>query len=86
VPGGLVGGDENNARRELQRAGLNPVVQYQPSDEFEQGVVMQVNPSEGTEVPAESDVQVIVSTGPSDIGFPSPDPTDTGNGGGNGNG
>ena len=87
VPGGLVGGDENNARSQLQREGLNPVIQYQPSDEFAEGVVMQVNPNEGTEVPAGSDVQVIVSTGPDDIGIPSPDPTGgEGNGGGNGNG
>lgn len=85
VPGGLVGGDENNARRELQRAGLNPVVQSQPSSDFAEGTVMQVNPGEGTAVPAGSDVQVIVSSGPGDIGFPSPDPTD-GNGGGPGNG
>jgi hypothetical protein len=85
VPGGLVGGDENNARRELQRAGLEPVVQNQPSDTVGQGIVMDVNPDEGTSVPVGSQVQVIVSSGPGDIGLPTDEPTD-GNGNGNGNG
>jgi membrane peptidoglycan carboxypeptidase len=89
VPGGLVGGDENNARSQIQRAGLNPVIQYQPSSDFAQGMVMQVNPGEGAEVSAGSDVQVLVSSGPGDIGFPTDEPTDgeePGNGNGNGNG
>ncbi|MEU4384599.1 transglycosylase domain-containing protein [Promicromonospora sp. NPDC023805] len=86
VPGGLVGGDENNARNQLRNAGLQPVIQYQASDDVEQGVVMQVNPNEGTEVPANSPVQVIVSSGPDDIGFPTGEPTGEGNGNGNGNG
>jgi hypothetical protein len=48
---------------------------------------MQVNPTEGTEVPAGSPVQVIVSSGPGDIGFPTGEPTGGGgNGGGNGGG
>jgi beta-lactam-binding protein with PASTA domain len=86
VPGGLVGGDENNARRELQKVGLNPVVQSQTSSDFAEGMVIDVNPDEGASVPAGSDVQVIVSSGPGDI-FPSPTPTDsTGPGPGNGNG
>ncbi|MFC8943151.1 PASTA domain-containing protein, partial [Streptomyces griseoincarnatus] len=88
VPGGLVGGDENNARREIQKAGLNPVIQYQPSSDYGEGVVMDVNPDEGTQVQAASDVQVIVSTGPGvfPTGDPTsdPTPTPTGNGGGNG--
>ncbi|GHH70280.1 transglycosylase domain-containing protein [Promicromonospora soli] len=84
VPGGLVGGDENNARREIQRAGLEPVIQYQPSDDVEQGIVMDVNPDEGAAVPAGSQVQVIVSAGPGV--FPTGDPTATPTGNGNGNG
>lgn len=84
VPGGLVGGDEGNAQREIQRAGLEPVIQYQPSDTVEQGIVMDVNPDEGATVPAGSQVQVIVSSGPGDIGIPTGEPTD-GNGNGNGN-
>ena len=83
VPGGLVGGDENNARNQIQRAGLNPVIQEQASNDFEEGTVMQVNPSEGTEVPPGSDVQVIVSSGPL---IPTGEPTPDGPGGGNGNG
>jgi membrane peptidoglycan carboxypeptidase len=84
VPGGLVGGDENNARREIQRAGLEPVIQYQPSDDVAQGIVMDVNPDEGASVPANSQVQVIVSAGPGV--FPTGDPTATPTGNGNGNG
>lgn len=88
VPGGLVGGDENNARNQLRSAGLEPAFQYQPSEDVEQGVVIQVNPTEGTEVPAGSPVQVIVSSGPGDIGFPTGEPTggDPGNGNGGGGG
>ncbi|MDR7383170.1 transglycosylase domain-containing protein [Promicromonospora iranensis] len=85
VPGGLVGGDENNARNQIQRAGLQPDIQYQPSQEVGQGVVMDVNPDEGAEVPSGSPVQVIVSSGPGDVGLPTDEPTD-GNGNGNGNG
>ncbi|WP_454850459.1 transglycosylase domain-containing protein [Promicromonospora soli] len=86
VPGGLVGGDENNARRALQREGLQAAVVYQASEDVAEGIVMDVNPDEGAEVPPNSQVQVIVSTGPA-IEFPSNEPTDgTGNGGGNGNG
>jgi membrane peptidoglycan carboxypeptidase len=89
VPGGLVGGDENNARQQIQGAGLRPAVEYRPSQEFAQGMVMEVNPREGTELPAGSPVQVIVSSGPGDIGIPTDEPTDgngNGNGGGNGGG
>jgi membrane peptidoglycan carboxypeptidase len=88
VPGGLVGGDENNARNQLRNAGLRPAIQYQASEDVEQGVVMQVNPTEGAEVPAGSPVQVIVSSGPGDIGFPTGEPTGggPGNGGGGGGG
>jgi membrane peptidoglycan carboxypeptidase len=84
VPGGLVGGDENNARRALQREGLQAAVQYQASEDVAEGIVMDVNPDEGAEVQPNSQVQVIVSSGPA-IEFPSSEPTDgTGNGGGGG--
>ncbi|WP_129782682.1 PASTA domain-containing protein, partial [Promicromonospora panici] len=87
VPGGLVGGDENNARRALQREGLQAAVQYQASEDVAEGIVMDVNPDEGAEVQPNSQVQVIVSSGPA-IGFPEPseDPSNPGGGNGNGNG
>lgn len=89
VPGGLVGGDANNARNQIQRAGLRPAIQEQPSNDYAEGIVMDVNPDEGAEVPAGSQVQVIVSSGPEEIEFPTGEPTGGeepggGNGGGGG--
>lgn len=87
VPGGLIGGDEQNARSRLQAAGLRPIVGRQASGDYAEGIVMSVDPGEGSEVPADSQVRVIVSSGPGGIGFPTDDPTDDeGNGNGNGNG
>jgi membrane peptidoglycan carboxypeptidase len=87
VPGGLVGNDENNARRQIQKAGLEPVIQYQASNDVAQGTVMDVNPDEGAQVSAGSQVQVIVSSGPEVLptSDPTATPTDT-TGPGNGNG
>jgi membrane peptidoglycan carboxypeptidase len=90
VPGGLIGGDENNAKGRIQGAGLEPVVEYQPSEDYEEGVVMSVSPGEGSEVQAGSQVRVLVSSGSGGI-FPTDEPTDengngNGNGGGGGNG
>ena len=85
VPDGLIGGDEGNARARIQAAGLRPIVGYQTSGDYAEGIVMSVDPGEGAEVPADSQVRVIVSSGPGNIGFPSPEPTG-GNGNGNGNG
>ena len=84
VPGGLLGGDEGNARGQIQGAGLQANIEYRPSEDVQEGTVMEVNPREGTEVPQGSAVQVIVSSGPGDIGLPTGEPT--GDGGGNGGG
>ncbi|MFD2794156.1 transglycosylase domain-containing protein [Promicromonospora vindobonensis] len=84
VPGGLIGGDENNARGRIQGAGLEPVFEYQASEDYAEGVVMNVSPGEGSEVQAGSQVRVLVSRGPGGI-FPTDEPTD-GNGNGNGGG
>lgn len=87
VPNGLIGGDEGNARGKIQGAGLEPVVEYQASEDYPEGVVINVDPGEGSEVAAGSSVRVLVSSGPADIGFPTGEPTDgDGNGNGNGNG
>lgn len=86
VPGGLIGGDENNARGQLRAAGLDPAISYQESDDVPQGQVISVNPDEGSTVPRGSRVEVIVSQGSGDIGIPTDEPTDGGNDNGNGNG
>ncbi|MEU4360861.1 transglycosylase domain-containing protein [Promicromonospora sp. NPDC023987] len=87
VPGGLIGGDENNARGKIQGAGLEPVVERQPSEDFDEGVVMNVSPGEGSEVQPGSQVRVLVSSGSPGGIFPTDEPTGgTGNGNGNGNG
>lgn len=85
VPGGLIGGDERNARGQLRGAGLEPVFEYQPSEEFAEGIVMNIDPGEGSEVPQGSQVRVLVSSGSGDIGLPTGEPTG-GNGNGNGRG
>ena len=87
VPQSLVGNTGDNAQRQIQRVGLEPVIEDQPSDQVAEGVVIEVDPGEGSEVPAGSQVRVVVSSGPADIGLPTAEPTDGGgNGGGNGNG
>jgi membrane peptidoglycan carboxypeptidase len=84
VPGGLIGGDENSAKGRIQGAGLEPVVEYQTSEDYEEGVVMNVSPGEGAPVEPGSQVRVLVSSGSGQI-FPTDEPTD-GNDNGNGGG
>ncbi|GAB2465204.1 hypothetical protein GCM10027063_03170 [Promicromonospora xylanilytica] len=85
VPGGLIGGDEGNARGKIQGAGLEPVVEYQTSEDHEEGIVMNVSPGEGSQVEPGSQVRVLVSSGSSGGIFPTDEPTG-GEGNGNGNG
>lgn len=86
VPGGLVGGDVGTAQGRIQGAGLEPVIEYRPSDDYDEGTVMDVDPDEGAEVPAGSQVRVVASSGPRDIGFPPGDQPGGGGGGGGGHG
>lgn len=89
VPGGLTGSDQGSAQGQLQAAGLQASVEYRESDDVAEGRVIEVNPREGTAVPPNSAVQLIVSSGPGDIGLPTGPPGqggggDDGGGGGRG--
>lgn len=79
VPWGLTNQERGYAEGQLRSAGLEPVVQEAPSDSVAEGSVISVDPREGSEVPAGSQVTLVVSTGPEDD--PSPDPSDDGGGG-----
>lgn len=83
VPGGLIGSSEGSARGKVQGANLEPVVEYQSSDDVRQGTVIDVSPGEGSPVEAGSQVRLIVSSGP-EVGLPTGEPTDGGGGGGGG--
>lgn len=86
VPGGLVGNDENNAKGQLRAVGLQPAVEYRESSDFAKGIVMSIDPGEGAEVPRGSQVRVIVSDGPGQIGLPTGEPSGPGGGGPGGGG
>jgi membrane peptidoglycan carboxypeptidase len=82
VPWGLTNQDQGYAEDQLQAADLTPVVQEQASDTVAEGLVIAVDPGEGSEVPVGSEVTLVVSTGPEEGGGdPSGEPTG-GDGGG----
>ncbi|MFI2487105.1 transglycosylase domain-containing protein [Promicromonospora kroppenstedtii] len=83
VPNGLIGSSEGSARGKVQGANLEPVVEYQPSDDVRQGTVIDVSPGEGSPAEAGSQVRLIVSSGP-EVGLPTGEPTGGGGGGGGG--
>lgn len=82
VPWGLTNQERGYAEGQLQAADLSPVVQEEPSDTVAEGLVIAVDPGEGSEVPVGSEVTLVVSTGPEEgSGDPSGEPTG-GDGGG----
>ncbi len=63
VPSNLVGTTEDSAQQKINDVGLRMDASYEYSDEYEQGVVISVDPSEGSEVAEDSTVKVVVSMG-----------------------
>lgn len=82
VPWGLTNQNQGYAQGQLEAAGLAPVVQEAPSDTVPEGMVISVDPGEGSEVPVGSEVTLVVSTGPEEGSGddPSDDPSDDGSG------
>ncbi|MGD9570950.1 MAG: Stk1 family PASTA domain-containing Ser/Thr kinase [Thermoleophilia bacterium] len=65
VPSGIIGNNATDARVKLEDAGFNVTSDTAPSDQQPAGVVIAVNPAEGTSVDRGSTVTITVSTGPS---------------------
>jgi predicted Ser/Thr protein kinase len=88
VPGGIVGSNSDEAESVLRGLGLEVGRVLEVSEEVEEGVVTAVNPPEGSTVPADSTVTLVVSAGPP--GEPPASPTESppaeGNGAGGGDG
>lgn len=61
----VVGKRESDARQLITSAGLGVVVKYQSSDSVPAGSVISCDPGEGTAVSKETQVTLIISTGPS---------------------
>jgi membrane peptidoglycan carboxypeptidase len=81
VPWGLTNQERGYAEQQLRGADLSPVVQEQASDTVAEGLVIAVDPGEGSEVEVGSNVTLVVSTGPEEgSGDPSDDPSNDGNG------
>ncbi|MDQ3660137.1 MAG: Stk1 family PASTA domain-containing Ser/Thr kinase [Actinomycetota bacterium] len=69
----VIGATEDEARAELDAAGLGIDVATLPNDEFEEGTVFAQDPGEGAEVEPDTVVSVSISGGPE--GTPLPDVT-----------
>ena len=68
----VTGMDEDEARDEIVAAGLGiGERRSEPSDEYDEGVVIRTNPPAGNEVEEGSSVDLIVSSGPPDLTVPS---------------
>jgi membrane peptidoglycan carboxypeptidase len=81
VPWGLTNQERGYAEQQLRGADLSPVVQEQASETVAEGLVIAVDPGEGSEVEVGSNVTLVVSTGPEEGGGdPSDDPSNDGNG------
>ena len=70
VPDGLVGLTSEAASAQLVDARLVPVEERKFSSRVDEGKVIAVRPAPGTEVPADSDVVLIVSDGPEPVEVP----------------
>jgi serine/threonine-protein kinase len=66
----VVGDDADAAFAEIGRAGLNPTRVNEPSSDVPEGKVIRTNPPAGTQVEKDSNVDVVVSTGPEDVVVP----------------
>jgi beta-lactam-binding protein with PASTA domain/tRNA A-37 threonylcarbamoyl transferase component Bud32 len=71
VPSGLAGKSYEEAAAAIQAAQLVPVRVEDFSDTVPAGAVIGLRPGEGTEVPRDSDVEVVVSKGPDLVAVPS---------------
>ena len=71
VPSGLAGKSYEEAAAAIQAAQLVPVRVDDFSDTVPAGAVIGLRPGEGTEVPRDSDVEVVVSKGPDLVAVPS---------------
>jgi serine/threonine-protein kinase len=67
---GVVGKSQDRAERMLRSAGFVPVVQVAFSDQIARGLVIKVDPAEGTSTPYGDPVTITVSQGPEE--FPAP--------------
>jgi serine/threonine-protein kinase len=75
----VMGLTEEDAKAQLQGAGLKVRVVPQASNEVPEGTVVQQNPGEGAKVASNTAITIVVSTGPPDQptdGFPTDQPTD----------
>jgi eukaryotic-like serine/threonine-protein kinase len=70
VPGNLEGLNESDATKLLQAAGLTVTSEQQQSDTMGAGNVIGTNPPAGTEVPKNSPVTLLVSSGPATVPIP----------------
>ena len=66
----VVGLAEADARAALEAEGFVVTTSEQVSDEIEAGLVIETNPSAGTEVAPETTVDMAISTGPEDVEVP----------------
>jgi eukaryotic-like serine/threonine-protein kinase len=66
----VVGKSQDRAERMLRSAGFVPVVQVAFSDQIARGLVIKVDPAEGTSTPYGDPVTITVSQGPEE--FPAP--------------
>jgi serine/threonine-protein kinase len=64
IPDGLAGGTFEGAEAALAEVQLVAVVDEESSDDVAEGVVIRTEPGPGEEVPRDSEVVVVVSTGP----------------------
>jgi serine/threonine-protein kinase len=70
VPGNLEGLSESDATKLLQAAGLTVTSQQQQSDSVDAGKVIGTNPPAGTQVAKNSNVTLLVSSGPATVPIP----------------
>ena len=66
----LVGLSQADAESQLRGLNLQPNVTQEASDDVEQGFVISQDPPEGEEVPANSGVVLVVSSGPPQVQIP----------------
>ncbi|MBA2751491.1 MAG: Stk1 family PASTA domain-containing Ser/Thr kinase [Actinobacteria bacterium] len=67
----LVGDDQDDAKAELQRLGLEAQVVTQPDDTRKEGVVLSQDPKQGTDAQKGSVVRLVVSGGKAKVQVPS---------------
>jgi serine/threonine-protein kinase len=66
----VINQSEESAVAEIERAGLTPSVEAEPSSDVEEGLVIAQEPDPGTEVEAGDEVVILVSEGPEPQSMP----------------